>query len=622
MEGNMSKDTNYWTRWSGRRTSRRGLLAAGAAGTAGLAGLGLVGCGDDDSGGKSGGTAAPTTASGATTAPGSTQAASNIPTDINQLKKLTLDQMRTLFSGSRFKDLPGWKKGPQAGGVGRFASRAPVTFDPTSPSGGLMASYMFAHNQLLQIKVNDKVKNPNFMEYEPGLAEKMPEQPDDLTYIFKIRKGVKFQNVAPVNGRELTADDIIYCTEAYRKAPAQGSTYLEVDKVEKVDDYTVKFTMKSPAAYFTTALAVPFHWIFSREQHQSSEGLAKRPIGTGAFLFDSAEDLGGYKFKKNPNYWKKDPDTGMQLPYLDRLETTFYPNYAQQIAAFRANEFDHTWPQNFDAWGQVMESNPDSVTQVTTPAPSFQPYIAMRMDQAPFNDPRVRQALSLLVDRQAIIKSLAQGMAGQGYGQDWTYFGREWPWESTELGKYNKLDVAEAKKLLDAAGVKNVTWDFLLTQFAGFNFEVWQAVAGMWDQAGIKTVIDAPQDPAKWQGQFYGGTFKALVATGLIGPGMDPDTFAYDAMHSKSPKNYIKLNDPKVDELAAKQRRTFKKEDRLQVLKDLMAYDLEQVSRIWLVTPYKINLRKPNFYSLVDVEAAWNPVGWGSVGLEHAWRSS
>ena len=53
-----------------------------------------------------------------------------------------------------------------------------------------------------------------------------------------------------------------------------------------------------------------------------------------------------------------------------------------------------------------------------------------------------------------------------------------------------------------------------------------------------------------------------------------------------------------------------------------MAYDLDIVSRIWQVTPYKINMRKPNFYSLVDVEAAWNPVGWGSVGLEYAWRTS
>ena len=617
----MGDRSEYWDRWSTQRSNRRRVLAGAAGGGLGVAALGLVGCGDDDSPtSKGGGASSP--ASGGTSPSGGAAIAPQIPTDLKALKALTLDQMRTLFSGSRFKSLPAWKNGPVSGGTLRFASRAPVTFDPTSASGGLMASYMFANNQLLGIRVNDKVKNPNFMEYEAVLAEAMPEQPDDTTFIFKLRKGVKFQNVSPVNGREMTAQDVVYCSEAYRKAPAQSPTYEEVAKIEAVDDYTVKFTMARPAAYFLTSLAVPFHWIFSKEQHTSPEGLAKKPIGTGPFLFDSAEDLGGYKFKRNPDYFRKDPDTGKQLPYLDKIETTFYPNPAQWIAAFRANEFDHLWPQNFEAWLQVMESNPDSVTQVTTPPPSFQPYIAMRLDQPPFNDPRVRQALSLLIDRQAIIKNLAQGMAGQGYGQDWTYFGREWPWEANELGKWNKHDPAEAKKLLEAAGVKNATFDLLLTQFAGLNFEVWQAVAGMWDAAGIKTTIDAPQDPAKWLSQFYGGTFKAMAATGLIGPGMDPDTFAYHAMHSKSPKNYIKLNDPKVDALAVKQRQTFKKEERSAILKELMEYDLDIVSRIWQVTPYKINLRKPNFYSLVDVEAAWNPLGWGSVGIEYAWRTT
>jgi ABC-type transport system substrate-binding protein len=268
-----------------------------------------------------------------------------------------------------------------------------------------------------------------------------------------------------------------------------------------------------------------------------------------------------------------------------------------------------------------MDSNPDSVTQVTTPPPSFQPYIAMRMDEAPLNDPRVRRALSLMIDRDAIIESLAQGMAGYGYGQDWTYFDREWPWESSELGNYNKYDVGEAKSLLDAAGVSDLNLDFLLTQFAGFNFEVWQAVAGMWDQEGVKTVIDAPQDPANWLSQFYGGTYKALAGSGLLGPGMDPDTFTYHVMHSQSPKNIFHINDPEIDDLVIKQRQTFDKEERTAVLQDIMERDLEAVTRIWLVTPYKINLRKPYTYSLVDTEAAWNPVGWGSVGLDTAWRS-
>jgi peptide/nickel transport system substrate-binding protein len=601
-----------------RRSLLAGMSAAGAA--AWLAACGGSQPSGSGSGASSSGSGSP--AAGATTAgarfqgPGAPNAP--LPKDID---KLNLEEMRTLYAGSRFKELPGQEKGPTAGGVLRFRSRAPVTWDPTSPAGSLMASYLFANNQLIQFKINDWVKNPNFMEVEPVLAEAMPEQPDPQTFVFKLRKGVKFQNVPPVNGREFTADDVVYCVEAYRRAPAQGPTFAELDRVEKIDNYTVAFKMQRPAAYFLGTFVVPFHWIFSREQHQAPDGLAKMPLGTGAFLFESAENLAGYKFRKNPDYFRKDERTGKQLPYLDRLETTWIPNPAQEYASFRAGELDHVYPQDFQSWVALMRSNPESVTQVTTPPPSFQPFIVMRNDREPFRDIRVRRALSMLIDRDAIAQSLAGGMAGWGYGQDWTYFGQEWPWTPDQLGQWMKYDQRQARQLLDAAGVREPTFDFLLTSFSGFNFDVWNAVAAMWQAGGIKTTIDAPQDPAKWQSQFYGGSYQALVGTGLIGPGWDPDAFAYHALFSKSPRNYYKVDDPRVDDMVVRQRQTMNKEERQKILRELMNYDLEQVTRLWTITPYKINLRKPYMYSLVDTEAAWNPLGWGSLGVDMAWRA-
>jgi ABC-type transport system substrate-binding protein len=212
-------------------------------------------------------------------------------------------------------------------------------------------------------------------------------------------------------------------------------------------------------------------------------------------------------------------------------------------------------------------------------------------------------------------------MAGYGYGQDWTYFGSEWPFEPSALGKWSSYDPGEAKSLLSAAGAENIELEFLMTQTAGFNFEVWNAVAGMWAANGVKTVIDAPQDPAQWQQQYYGGTYKNLTGTGYIGPGWDPDTFAYHALHSTSPKNYFKVNDPTIDDLALRQRGTLDREERTGILRELMEYDVDQVTRLWTVAPYKINMRKPHLFNLVDTEAAWNPVGWGSAGLDKAWKA-
>ena len=75
-----------------------------------------------------------------------------------------------------------------------------------------------------------------------------------------------------------------------------------------------------------------------------------------------------------------------------------------------------------------------------------------------------------------------------------------------------------------------------------------------------------------------------------------------------------------IDALAVKQREEFDKKERQKIVKEFMDYDLDQVTRLWLITPYKINVRRPNFFNLVDTEAAWNPLGWGSVGVDMAYR--
>lgn len=607
-------NSDYWTRWGRRRFTRRATLAsAGVAGLGGAA-LALVGCG----GGSNKSTS---TTSGAT---GVAPAAGAAPPSVTSkaLANMSLDQIRTTFTGASFKNLQGFKNGPVNGGTMRWASRTPITWDITGPSGSVLSSYQFAHNQLLQFKVNDAVTDPNFMEIEPVLASAMPEQPDDMTYIFHLRQGVKFQDVPPVNGREFTADDVVYCIQAYQKAPVQGPTYKDVASVQKIDNYTVKITMSTPAAYFLNSTVTPTHWMFAREQKESPDGLAKIPIGTGGFLFDSSVNLAGFKFKKNPNYFRKDPVFQKQLPYIDGIECSYFPDPAQAIAAFRSNQIDVLYPQNRDDWTSVVESNPESLSQITTPPPSYQPFVAMRLDKAPFNDPRVRRALSMLIDRDAIIKSLAGGLAGYGYGQDWTYFGSEWPFEQSKLGQYATFNPTAAKQLLSAAGVSNLNLNFLMSSFAGFNFEVYSAVSGMLNAGGIQTIIDAPQDSSTWQKQYFGASFADLCGVGFVGPGWDPDTFSYQAMYSKSTNNYFHINDPQVDALCVKERTTLEPTARKQALTDLMNYDLDQVTRLWTVAPYKINMRKPNVYSIIDTEAAWSTLGWGSAGVDMSWKTA
>jgi peptide/nickel transport system substrate-binding protein len=602
--------SDYWSRWHRRQLSRRGFVASAGAAGLGAAALGLVGCGDDDSDdGSDGG--------GGQTSTGTTESG-EVEYPTSGWGDFTLEEMKTIYHPTKLKLRPGHKSEPPAGGTVVQALLAPVDYDPAGPSAARLAADCYAHNNLLDFPAHDLVENPNILTVESTLAEGMPEQPDDLTYVFKIRKGVKFHDVAPVNGRDMTVDDIVYSFEQYRKAPHQSPNLADVDSIEATDDSTVTFKMKAPAAYLIRAMAIPNHWIFSPEQHSSGEGLAQKPIGTGPFVHESHEPQGNWRFVKNPNYWRKDEFTGKQLPYLDAIEGVYYPTSAQQVAAYRSKQIDLYPPTNFQEWADIMETDPDSITTVTTPPASFQPYMLLRLNEGPFTDPRVRRGLSMLVDRDALIDSLAYGMAAYGLGVDFNYYGREYPFDAPDLGPWYQYNPTEAKKLLDASGV-DLEFDFLMTQYFGINFDTWNAVANMWTQEGVKTNIEAPQDGARIIDQYYGLKYRHIVGVAAIGPGLDPDIYTYAALNSESTKNYSVFKDAKMDDLTTKQRQTLDEEERNAILEEWLQYDLDLVTRIWTMLPYRLRVARPNIYNVTDQSNAWIP-GWASHGIEYGFK--
>src|SRR5215467_11139291 len=117
--------------------------------------------------------------------------------------------------------------------------------------------YSFTHSRLLKHKAGPSTAPGTFV-LEGDLAESW-SQPDDTTYIFKLRRGMRFHPKPPVNGRELTAEDVRYSVERFLTVKGNPSAYMlrSVDKVEAVDRYTVKFTLKEPFAWFLDMLANP-----------------------------------------------------------------------------------------------------------------------------------------------------------------------------------------------------------------------------------------------------------------------------------------------------------------------------------------------------------------------------
>lgn len=605
------------TRWLGRRTRRRAVLRGAALGGGTLTAALALACGGSStkqSGGTSGGGAA---SSGTTPSGAGAGAVSTKPLT----GKETVEDLRERFHGRHLKDLPGQKDGPKYGGTYRRRGNLPISWDFASPQGALLASYAFFHNALIAFAAGDFVPNHNLWTIEGDMAQKW-EQPDTKTFTFKLQPNIKWQNIPPVSGREFTSEDAKYVIEVYKKAPAQAPIFQHVDRVETPDKSTVVIKMTQPTAYFLLQQLQPFALYFAREQHESKEGLKSGPIGTGAFIYEQGQYNVGFTAKKNPEYFKKDARTGKQLPYLDRADTKFFADFATALAAFRDKQLDEYYLQNPREIRDLLKTNPDAVIQITTPPPSYQPYVVMRLDKPPFNDVRVRRAMSMALDRDSIIAGVTDGFAGYGYAQDWTYFGQEWPWTQKDVGDYNKFNLAEAKKLMEAAGFGNGfgrTIKFALpTTASGLYYDTFVLMADQWRKLGIQTDIWAPADYAQVYNQYYGGSFEDMVGTGVIGPGIDPDSFAYEPLNSKSPKNYYFVKDPQLDTWTEQQRVEMDTEKRKKILRQIMDRDLDQMYRIWGITPYRIRMRHSYAFNITDEIGAWEP-GWGSRGVELVW---
>src|SRR5712692_47838 len=341
---------------------------------------------------------------------------------------------------------------PRRGGILRVRGFDPPNFDPHLTIAGFTQSTLsFVYSKLVRHKVGGDVPPGTFI-VEPDLAERW-EELDDTTYIFHLRQGVKWHNKPPVNGRELVAEDVKFTYDRFLTEPANTNRYLldSVDRVEVVDRYTVKFLLKEPYVWLLSVLAYPTStWIVAPEvvQHFGDLKKAESAIGTGPFLLERYEPNVKTVFTRHPEYFRDGQ------PSVDGVEWLVVEDASAALAMYRSGQLD-CGPAS---WWSVRQEDLESV-QKTHPHLQFQEFLStvshaiyLRNDQAPFNDVRVRRAISHAVDRQAILDAvwlrgeptpaISRGLA-------------EWSPRIDELGagaRYYQYDPKEARRLLAEAG--------------------------------------------------------------------------------------------------------------------------------------------------------------------------
>src|SRR2546426_2295350 len=194
---------------------------------------------------------------------------------------------------------------PKRGGTIALRLWDPPHFDPyLQVSYKTHTVYSFTHSRLVKHKVGPAVV-PGTFAIEGDLAESW-SQPDETTYIFKLRRGVRWQPKPPVNGRELTAEDVVFSVERFRTVKGNANAYMlaSLDKVEAPDKYTVKFTLKETYVWFLDMLANPMAVAIIPKECVEKFGDLKSPeatVGTGPWMFDSYRPNVGMTLVRNPS---------------------------------------------------------------------------------------------------------------------------------------------------------------------------------------------------------------------------------------------------------------------------------------------------------------------------------
>ena len=466
---------------------------------------------------------------------------------------------------------------PKRGGTLAIRTWDPPHFDPFQTiSYKSHIALSFTHSRLLRHKAGPSVV-PGTFPIEGDLAESWT-QPSETTYVFKLRKGVRWQNKPPVNGRGLTADDVVFSVNHFLTVQGNANAYMlkSVDKVEALDKYTVKFTLKESFVWFLDMLANPHAVAIVAREVVDKHGDLKKwesVVGTGPWMLDSYRPNVGLAYVRNPNYFQSG------LPYIDRIEATVDEDNASRMAAFLSGKYDLGWefPGTINRvdWVQIKDTLKQKRPKLQTvefPSPVMS-HISMRTDQKPFSDVRVRQAMSLAIDRKAIIEAVFEGVGAMNPAVPAAL--KEWSIPFDKLGdgaKYYRHDPAEAKRLLAAAGYPNGFPGTMCFTTYGSTILVdsLQLVQKDLKAVGIDVRIDQKEYGAYIATCFY-GKFDSMTygpQTGFL----EPDNFLFGQYYPEELKNQSHIVDNKVAEMLVRQRRTFDQAKRREIIYDIQRH--------------------------------------------------
>jgi peptide/nickel transport system substrate-binding protein len=478
------------------------------------------------------------------------------------------------------------QESPKPGGTLNVFWTANPVLDPQKGSSPPMQAPAGVMSRLYRFKTGIDPKISVDHDIEPDLTASA-ESPDAVTWTIKLRPDARFHNVAPVNGHAVEAEDIegtfTRMLDPATSAPNRGAvTMIDPNQIQTPDKTTVVFKLAYPFAPFQNMLASPpYSMIYPREVLTGAYDPARKVIGSGPYMLDSATPDVALVYKKNPDYFEKG------FPYIDQIRLAIIEDTSQQLAQFNGGNLDELWMMTNDDLASMKQRNPKALVVKAENATPFPIYVRLDDPASPFHDVRVRRAISMSIDRDAIGKAV--------YGGDYqlpvfvpSYMGK-WAAKVGDLDantqQYYKFNPAEAKKLLDAAGATGMSVKVIKISGGPFNAPYLkkhsEAIYNFVQSAGFKaTLVEA--DYAKdfldaGRGIKQGFYDKDAIALAAVASFTDPDEFLFSYFHSKSTSNTERLNDPALDAMIDKERTLLNAEERRKSVFDIQKYIADQM---------------------------------------------
>jgi ABC-type transport system substrate-binding protein len=365
----------------------------------------------------------------------------------------------------------------------------------------------------------------------PDLAQTMPEQVDPTTYVFKLRP-MTWENKAPLNGRPLTAQDVARAWERFMAEHPSRLLLSDVTRLETPAPDTVRFTLAKPLGSFVNHMGHQGYFYVMPSELAASGQLEKDMWSAGPFIFKGYEIGSRLRFERNPAYFVKD------RPLLGAVTWELIPDASTTMAALRSKQIDST------GWTAVV--SPNDIDQMRKDLPDGQfvkyarqgnPWLGMDLSDPKFQDKRVRQALSMALNRDDLIKVGGEGISAMVWGVLPAFYfdpkKNEFP-----NAKYFAYNPTEARRLLDAAGVRDFgTQDMISSAvWSPTQIQSAQLIQQQLRAIGMQTNIRQLEFAQFYAQTVIGGKWSGGLTVGSNLVGADPNEYLTTLWQPESPR--------------------------------------------------------------------------------------